>query len=169
MRTISRATPIFAGALLCGSAALAQAPAPTEKFGDWGLYVHDGAPAKTCFAAAQPKDMEPKTARRDAVYFYISAWPKDGVKTEVSVKLGYPARKGSEVVVQIGTDAFRLFVADDKAFAGDPTAELKLIEAMKKGSRMTVKGTSERGTATSDSYSLNGLSQALTAMVAACS
>jgi invasion protein IalB len=150
-------------------AAMAQSPAPAERFGDWGLFIHDAAPARICFVAAQPKEQEPKTAKRDPAYFYVSAWPKDGVKGEVSVKLGYPIRKGSEVQVQIGTDTFRLFAAEERAFVGDPTAELKLIEAMKKGARMVVKGTSERGTATTDGYSLGGLSQALAAMVAACS
>lgn len=169
MATTSTTAAVLAGTVvLAVTTALAQVLAPSERFGDWGLYVHDGAPAKTCFAAAQPKDMEPRAARRDPVYFYVAAWPKDGVKAEVSVKLGYPARKGSEVQVLIGTDSFRLFVADDKAFVGDSTAELKLIEAMKKGSRMVVKGMSERGTATTDNYSLSGMSQALAAMLAAC-
>ncbi|MGD9831081.1 MAG: invasion associated locus B family protein [Hyphomicrobiaceae bacterium] len=45
---------------------------------------------------------------------------------------------------------------------------MKLIEAMKKGSRMTVKGVSEQGTGTTVSYSLIGLSQALQELASGC-
>ena len=36
-----------------------------------------------------------------------------------------------------------------------------MVEAMRKGSDVTVKGVSERGTESTDQYSLKGLSQAL--------
>jgi hypothetical protein len=39
---------------------------------------------------------------------------------------------------------------------------------MKKGSTMVIQGTSERGTATSDTYTLVGLSQSLQALTASC-
>jgi invasion protein IalB len=39
--------------------------------------------------------------------------------------------------------------------------ETKLIDAMKGGTTMKVQGKSARGTATTDTYSLSGLSEAL--------
>jgi invasion protein IalB len=36
-----------------------------------------------------------------------------------------------------------------------------MIDAMRKGTNVTVKGTSGRGTASTDQYSLKGLAQAL--------
>ena len=50
----------------------------------------------------------------------------------------------------------------------DAADEQKLIEAMKKGSKLVVKATSTRGTQTTDTYSLNGLSQAMDAIATAC-
>ena len=48
--------------------------------------------------------------------------------------------------------------ADDRA----------LVEAMKRGSSMTVRGTSTRGTYSLDTYSLKGFTAAIEAMRDAC-
>jgi len=139
-----------------------------NKTNDWALYLHEEGAAKICFALAQPKDSEPKGLKRGQAYLYISAWPKDGVKSEVSVRIGYPFKKGSNATATIGTVAFSLFTKDDKAFIENPTEELKLIEAMKKGSKLVISGQSERGTQTTDTYSLTGLGQALQALGTNC-
>jgi hypothetical protein len=152
---------------LLPSLALAQARL-AGKFNDWTVYAHDGTQAKICFALAAPKASEPAGARRDPVFFYVSAWPKEAVKAEVSVKIGYPLRRGSDVTVTIGTATFKLFTKDDRAFVADPADEVKLVEAMKTGSAMVVQGTSERGTATKDTYSLSGVSQALQSLNGGC-
>lgn len=154
---------------LAATHADAQAVKLVNRFNDWKVYAHEGAAARICFAASQPSTSEPAGARRDSIYFYVSAWPKEGVKSEVSVKIGYPFRKGSAVTVTIGTTAFNLFTDDDKAFVADANAELKLIEAMKKGDVMIVRGTSQRGTQTTDTFSLAGLTQALQTVTAGCS
>lgn len=170
-----RAKAIFISGALVGTlaaltptAALAQAAKLVSTFSDWSSYMHEDARAKICFAVSQPKSQEPKSANRDPPFFYISAWPKDGVRTEISVKIGYPFKKGSEATVTVGGAAFKLFTQNDRAFVGDVAQEVKLIEAMKNAQTMQVQGTSERGTATTDSYSLAGLAQALQAAAAQC-
>jgi hypothetical protein len=140
-----------------------------NKFDDWTLYAHQSSQSKICFASGSPKTSVPAGARRDAIVFYISAWPNQDVRSEVSVKIGYPFRKGSDATVTVGTATFKLFTKDDRAFVADPAEETKLIEAMKKGSSMVVQGVSERGTATTDTYSLSGFTQALQALRAGCS
>jgi len=149
--------------------ALAQETAlETGKFGDW-VVNQDASKAPTiCFAASQPQLKEPAGANRAKTVLYVSAWPKDGVKTEVSIKLGYPIKPGSPVAVTVGANAFQLFAKDDRAYIADPTDELKLVEAMKSGTTLVVKATSAKGTQTTDTYSLKGLDQALAAVAAAC-
>ncbi|MDX2308046.1 MAG: invasion associated locus B family protein [Hyphomicrobium sp.] len=141
----------------------------TGTYGSWSLYKSESKSHKICFVAAAPEDKKPAKANRAAVLFYISAWPKDGIRSEVSVKLGYPIKAKSDVKVSIGDANFTLFVKDERAFVADTTDELKLIEQMKKGSTMQVDGVSERGTETSDTYSLSGISQALQSMAESCS
>jgi len=47
--------------------------------------------------------------------------------------------------------------------------ETKLVDAMKTGSSMKIEGKSARGTATSDTYSLDGLGDALDRAAKECS
>ena len=107
-------------------------------------------------------------AKRDDSFVYISAWPKDGIKSEISIKLGYAAKSVSGAKVAIGKDVFSLFIKDERAFVADATQELKLVDAMKKGSKLTVEATAANGTAVTDTYSLSGITQALQAQAAAC-
>lgn len=161
-------SPAIAVAILIAATSAASAANLVKTFRDWSLFSHEEAQKKICFAASQPKESSPVDSKRDAVFFYVSAWPKDGVKSEVSIRLGYPIKKGSTVTVDVGGAKFDLFAKDDKAFVADPTQELKLIDAMKRGSVMKVEATSEKGTATADSYSLMGISNALQGLTSEC-
>lgn len=154
--------------MLASGAGMAQAVKTIGTFSSWTTFTHGEAASLLCFATAQPSKQEPATAKRDPAFVYVSSWPKDGVKAEISVKLGYALRKGSDVTLAVGASNFKLFVSGDRAYVADATEELKLLEAMRKGSTMTVQGTSERGTKTTDTYSLAGISQALAAVATNC-
>lgn len=155
-------------ALPAGAQTAAEGALETGKFGDWIVHRNAGDGPKICFAATQPRIKEPAGANRAKIVLYVSAWPKEGVKSEVSIKLGYRIKADSSVAVTIGTDSFQLFAEEDRAYVSDATEELKLIDAMKKGSKLVVQATSTKGTQTTDTYSLNGLGQALQAIASAC-
>lgn len=150
-------------------AAYAEGASIAGTYGAWSLYKSESKTYRICFAAAAPEDKKPARANRATVLFYVSAWPKDGVRAEVSVKLGYPIKANSPVKITIGEETFNLFAKDERAFVADATEELKLLEAMKKGSKMQVDATSARGTDTTDVYSLSGVSQALQMLASECS
>lgn len=139
-----------------------------EKQGSWSLYADTATPKAVCFIAAQPQAVEPLGANRGPIFFYISAWPKEGVKAEPSVKVGYAVKPDAEMSVTVGTETFKLFVKGERGFVSDPNDELKLLEALKKGSNALVKATSARGTATTDTYSLAGIKAALDKLAATC-
>jgi invasion protein IalB len=159
---------LTAGLILAAMPALAQTTKPVQKFDDWQVFVHETKDEKVCFAATQPKSMEPRSARRGSVFLYLTTWQKDGVRNELSVKIGYPLKQDSEPLAIVGQEEFKLFPKDDKAFMRDPAEERKLLDAMRKGSTLTLKGTSSRGTNTTDQYSLNGLTAALTSVGSEC-
>jgi invasion protein IalB len=159
---------LAAGLILAGTPAFAQTAKLLQKYDDWQVFLHETKDEKVCFAASAPKEMEPKAAKRGAVFFYLTTWQKDGVRNEVSVKVGYSFKPDSTPTVAIGTDEFQLYPKEDKAFMRDPAEERKLLDAMRKAPSLTVKGTSARGTNTTDSYSLKGLSAALKQMETAC-
>jgi invasion protein IalB len=166
-------TRIFAAATALMSVGLvtdarAQTVELVETQGAWGVYADSASPKQVCFLAAQPQSVEPKGANRGPIYFYISAWPKDGVKAEPSAKVGYPIDGQKDMSVTVGDGTFKLFAKGERGFISEPAEEQKLIEAMKKGTTAVVKATSTRGTNTTDTYSLSGLSAALQKMGEVC-
>lgn len=157
---------VFSGVLAVS--AQAQTVDLVEKSGAWSLYADNATPKTVCFIAAQPQAVEPIGANRGPIFFYISAWPKDGVKAEPSVKVGYPVDTAKDMTVAVGNDSFNLFVKGERGFVADATEELKLVDALKKGATAIVRATSTRGTATTDTYSLSGITAALTKMEQTC-
>ena len=164
----SRSTVLLSAIAVLFCANTAVAARLVEKSGDWSLFVHDAAQKKICFIASQPSSSAPSDAKRDPAFFYVSAWPKDGVKSEVSVLLGYPIKKGSDVRVEISSNSFTLFPQGDKAFVADPTDELKLLDAMKRGSTMEVMATAEAGFETTDKFSLSGVTASIKNLNSKC-
>lgn len=160
----------LAGAIaLCLTSTLATAQTTVvSSFKDWTLYSHSGEPADICFLTSQPKEATPAGARGDRSFFYVSSWPKDGVKAEISIKIGRPLKEGTPVVVQIGNNQFQLFTKGDKAFVSDPTEELKLLDAMKRGSFMVIKLTTQDGQAATETYSLIGVTKAINTLAQGC-
>ncbi|MFZ0569709.1 MAG: invasion associated locus B family protein [Rhodomicrobium sp.] len=139
-----------------------------EKIGDWSVFIYEDAGSRVCFAAAAPTEMQPKTAKRTPVVFYVTDWPKDGVRNEISVKLGYSIKAKSAAAVTAGSQHFALPGDEDKAYAKDVSEEQKLLAAMAGGGMMVVKATSAKGTATTDQYSLEGASAAVRKLKEAC-
>jgi invasion protein IalB len=54
-----------------------------------------------------------------------------------------------------------MYTQNDGAWIKNVAEEARMIDAMRKGADLTVKGTSGRGTQSVDQYSLKGLAQAL--------
>lgn len=162
---------LAAGAIGIAGAARAQdaSPAPQviAKSGDWTVYAHAGPP-RLCFVLSSLKDGDAKAPARGLMQVFVSAWPEEGVRAEVSIKSASPFRSGSDVSVTIGPQVFRLFSAGDRAWVGDATLELKLLEAMRKGNRMAIQGVGNKGVPITDSVSLAGLGQALLALMQGC-
>jgi invasion protein IalB len=62
-----------------------------------------------------------------------------------------------------------LFTQGDGAWARDANTDLEVVAALKQGKSATVKGTSAKGTATTDTFALAGFGDALAAAMKACS
>lgn len=163
------ASACIAACLMCAtSPAFAQTAKLLKTFNDWQVFVHEANDEKVCFAASAPTETTPKGVSRGSIFLYLTTWQKDGVKNELSVKLGYTLKPESTPVVAVGSDQFELYPKDDKAFMRDPAEERKLVDAMRKGSSLTMKGVSSRGTSTEDKFSLLGLTAALSHVDEVC-
>ncbi len=136
-------------------------------FGEWGAYATPGK-AKTCYALAQPKTREPAALKRNPAYIFISTRPAENVKSEISFIMGFPMKDGAEASAEIGSSSFSLIAKGSNAWVKNPAEEERLIEAMKRHAKLTVKATSSKGKTTTDTYVLSGLGQALDKARKAC-
>jgi outer membrane immunogenic protein len=138
-------------------------PSLLGQYGDWGVYTASRGGNKHCFALAEPKTtkLEPASRTRGPSYLFVSTRPAEKVKNEVSVIIGYPFKSNSDATAEIGTAKFAMFTQNDGAWIKNVAEEARMVDAMRKGADLTVKGTSGRGTQSTDQYSLKGLGQAL--------
>ena len=165
--TSGRAILVLALWLTASSGAAAQQKT-IGAFGDWTA-VADGTGAKRiCYVGSMPKKAEGKYKQRDDAHVLVTHRPAEKVTGEVSVTAGYTYRNGSTVDVDIGGKTFKLFSRNENGWAYDAAADKAIVAAMKAGSKMTVRGTSSRGTVTTDTYSLAGFSAAYHVIGKAC-
>lgn len=134
----------------------------------WEAYSDSEKGEKICYLMGEPTKSEPAGAKRSKVFASITHRPADKVSNEVSFNAGYTLKEGSEVELVIDGHKFSLFTNKDGAWGRDAKTDKDVVDALVKGKQAIVKGTSARGTDTTDTYSLVGLSQALAAIDKAC-
>jgi hypothetical protein len=162
-----RSILILAVILAIVSPALA-APKSLGKFGDWAAFVEGSDKRKVCYVFSAPKKAEGKYKQRDPVFLLVSHRPGEKVSNEVSIDTGYDYKRDSEATASITGRSFKMFTKGKNAWNRDAQADRAMVEAMKGGSELVIKGTSQRGTVTTDTYSLNGFGAALAAITKAC-
>jgi hypothetical protein len=156
-------------ALLTGTTALAQEPQPLGQFQDWAAYTYESDGGAVCYIVSQPQDWEPKNVNRGPIFFLVTHRPAERVRNEVNTIIGYPFREESTATVTIGDANFELFTSGDGAWADSADRDRQIVEAMKGGTTMRLRGTSWRGTVTTDRYSLLGVTAAMTKIDEECS
>lgn len=153
---------------LSAGAALAQGTERIGDYGDWSAfrYYENGQPI--CYMASNPKKDEGKYTQRGDIFAIVTHRPGEGTRDEISIVAGYTYKKDSTVELRVGDRKWSLFTDADGAFAADGQTDRAIVQAMIKGANMVVKGTSGRGTATTDTYSLTGVTKAHGAIGKAC-
>ena len=138
-------------------------PTLLGQYGDWGAYTASPGGKKVCFTIAKPASSEtsPPGKSRNPPYMFISSRPAEKVSNEVSIIIGYPFKPNSEATVAVGSTSFALYTQQDGAWIKNAAEEGNLIAAMRAGQNAVLKGTSARGTQSTDVFSLKGLAQAL--------
>lgn len=153
-------------------APLAGAVKPTllGQYGDWGAYTASPGGKKVCFAIAKPASAEtkPPDRPRNQPYMFISTRPAEKVTNEVSVIVGYPFKTSTEASAEVGATTFALYTQGDGAWIKNAGEEAHMVDAMRQGENVVVKGMSSHGTQSTDTYSLKGLSEALDRVAQEC-
>jgi invasion protein IalB len=167
------ASMIFVLLLAAGSAwtttSSAHAAELVSTHNDWKAYRHGSGDQRVCFAVSEPSEANPQGGRREGPHIYVTAWPKAGIKAEISVLVGAALKKNDQIDVSIDGNKFELFPDGDRAYVSDANDELKLLDAMRRGRSMTITSTSATGQQMRDTYSLLGLTAAIQSMSSGCS
>lgn len=144
------------------SGALAQTPKAIKQHKAWGAYTYDDARAgKICYILSIPTAKEPNDRDHGDVFFLVSQKPDGSAKFEPQVEVGYPLKTDVDVTVTVDGKAFKMFAQGNNAWMTDISQEPLLVAAMRNGRSMKVSGQSTRGTQTSYTYSLSGVTAAL--------
>ena len=148
--------------MLAGQA-YAQSARKMAEHGDWATYSYQAQNGKVCYVLTvpKPKSMQPASVDHGDMFFFVSQRPGQAVSFEPQFIAGYALREGSKVSVAIGNKKFTMFTKGKSAWVANAAEEPMLLAAMKSGDDMKVQAQSGRGTKTSYSFSLKGISAAL--------
>jgi invasion protein IalB len=154
-----------------GEAAQTTAGPQPERLGAadaWTAYAYSEKTGKVCYLAGAPKKSEPAGGKRKHPVAMVTHRPGEKIANVVSFVEGYPLKEGSEVSLDIAGAKFDLFAKGDSAWARTPELDKSIVEAMTKGKQAVVKGTPQKGSTNTDTYSLAGFAQALALIDKAC-
>lgn len=144
-------------------------PQSLGKFDAWEAYTYKAKDSRFCYIYSEPKKSEAaKKVKRDPIYFMVTHAPGKKVRGQISTIIGYPFKEQSMVKLAVDSQVFELYTNGDMAWADQSETEAAIIKAMKTGGALTVSGTSSRGTKTTDTYSLAGVSAAMDKIDSTC-
>lgn len=154
--------------LAAGAPAYAAEPKALGTFSTWEAWELEDAGGKVCYMLSAPTKDSGAYKSRDDIYALVTHRPAEGTKNVFSYIAGYDYQAKSEATLKIGDQKFGLFTQGETAWAPDANTDNAITEAIRKGSNMVLSGTSSRGTATVDTFSLKGSGGAHEAINKAC-
>jgi hypothetical protein len=152
---------------LVAGAAFAQAETDNRVAANQAWSVFENGDPKECWGVATPRESlnaddqgRPKSVTRGKTLLFVTYRKGGNAVGEVSFTGGYPFAPNSKVTLDIGGTVFELFIDGEYAWSASPEDDARIIEAMKKGVDAVLKGNSARGTFTTDTFSLSGVTAA---------
>ena len=149
--------------------AIAEEVKKIGKFKDWETIVIKNDSKLVCFAQSKPVLQSPKSYKREARLF-VSFRPNEKILNEISITSGYKFNNQNSITAKSGKFKYKFDIAQENfAWMADSKMEKKMINTMKKGSRIMVSGYNQEGSQTIDHYSLLGFTKAYKAAKKSCS
>lgn len=168
MRKILTCTLAFLTLAIPATLLYAAEPKNIGEFGDWTAYLYMEDNNKVCYMVSKPSKQEGNYTKRGDVFALVTHRPAEKCYNVFSFTAGYPYKVDSEVSVSIGQQNFKLFTQNETAWAADAATDNRLAAAIRSGNSMVVKGTSAKGTQTTDTFGLKGSSAAYAAISKEC-
>ena len=155
--------------------ATAAAPAPgqgqamlLESAGKWQAFSSQQGRSKVCYALSKAETRIPANLKDVEGLLFVSSRPGEGVRNEISFVMNFDLKEGVEHQAIVGNERFALVAKGQNMWLKNPAEEPRMLDALRRGSGLEIKGTSKRGNPTSDKYSLAGISQIVKRAEDAC-
>jgi len=143
-------------------------PFSVGKFGDWEV-LNTSCKDKICYTLGSPQKRQPEAKLKDAkANIFVSTRPSENVRNEIAINLGYATKENGAATADVDGNNFDLVTMKESAWLKNPAQEKEFVESMKHGSKLVVKASSAKGTSSTDTYSLKGLSDALARVQQEC-
>ena len=149
--------------------AIAEEVKKIGKFKDWETMIIKNNSKLVCFAQSKPVLQSPKSYKREARLF-VSFRPNEKIINEISITSGYEYNNENSITAKSGKYKYKFDIAQENfAWLADNKMEKKMINTMKKGSRIMISGYNQKGSQTIDHYSLLGFTKAYNTAKKNCS
>ena len=152
--------PVLIFVALSAGMAHADVPVRIDQFDHWGAYSLKSGDGVSCYVVSRPIAQKPSGVDHGDNFFIVSR-VASGAKLVPEAAMGYDLKHGEAMVASVGDKTFPMFTKDRHGWVRDETQEPSMVSAMRGGAQLEVQATSKRGTATSYSYSLSGITAAL--------
>ncbi len=159
---------LLGGALFLPFSANAQSPGLIDVFDAWSAFSLKQEGKSVCYIGSEPIKSDGKYSKRGDVLFLVTHRPADKQTGVINFQAGYPFKAGTDVKLILGDTSYSLFTNGQDAWALDAKSDQAIVRALIKGAIMILKGTSTRGTKTTDTFSLKGFTAAYKAASKAC-
>jgi hypothetical protein len=166
---------LASGLVACLAASSLAAPALAQEatnlgtFRAWTAWKGADANGEMCYISSTPEKTAPDGVTRSPIHFLVIHRKGLGTKNEVQTLIGYPFNSSSaNASATVDGKTFPMVTEGEAAWLASAGDEANFVAALKAGSTLVVKGTSQRGTNTTDTYNLGGVTAAMTEIDKAC-
>lgn len=149
--------------------AMAQETTNLGTFKAWTAWKGKDANGDMCYIASQPEKSAPEGVKRSQIHFLVIHRKGLGTRNEVQTLIGYPFNtSAANATATVDGKTYPMVTEGEAAWLASAGDEPGFVEALKAGATLVVRGTSQRGTDTVDTYSLSGVTAAMTEIDKAC-
>lgn len=143
------------------------APEALGRFRDWSVFTEKLGEDLVCYAAVKASSQSPASVRHGDVWYYVTSWKSGQGINQPSFRVSYELDPSRAPATRIGRSSWPMFVSGSEAFASDAD-DPRIVEAIRRGSSLTVTARSARGTDVTYRFSLSGSADAVARAAGAC-
>jgi hypothetical protein len=163
---------VLVAIMLAATAAIGSAQAQATNLGTfnaWTAWLGTDANGPICYISSQPAESEPKNVNRDPIHFLVIHRKGLGTKNEVQTLIGYPFNTAdARATATVDGKQYPMVTEGSAAWLASTGDEGGFVAALKAGSQLVIRGRSQRGTDTTDTYDLGGVTAAMGEIEKAC-